>query len=77
MTWILVNYAWTAFMVVLISEIAKRSENRQSRVLSVLVRDFLLPRIGFRASLAACIGITVACFGVFAAILKKLGIGLL
>lgn len=42
-----------------------------------LVFPVLLPRLGFWLTLLACVGITVTCFGVFAAIVKNFGINLL
>ncbi|GAB2841622.1 hypothetical protein GCM10027277_05780 [Pseudoduganella ginsengisoli] len=37
----------------------------------------LLPRIGFWPTLLACVAITAACFGLFAALLRRFGIELL
>jgi len=37
----------------------------------------LLPRIGFWPALAACIVITIVCFGLFAVFLRRFGIALL
>jgi F0F1-type ATP synthase assembly protein I len=42
-----------------------------------LVFPYLLPRLGFWPTLVACIIITVACFGLFAAGLRRFGIELL
>ncbi|TFV89263.1 DUF3147 family protein [Oxalobacteraceae bacterium OM1] len=42
-----------------------------------LVFPLLLPRFGFWPTLAACIALTVACFGLFAMLLKRFGITLL
>ncbi len=116
MTWILIKYALTAFLVVLISELAKRSDKWGGFVAALplvtiltliwlrienqgdekianhayytfwyviptlpmfLIFPVLLPRIGFWATLAACVAVTAVCFGLFAAFIKKFGIGLL
>jgi len=37
----------------------------------------LLPRLGFWGSLLACVGITVACFALFALLVRRFGIELL
>lgn len=42
-----------------------------------LLLPYLLPRIGFWTSLAACIVVTMICFGLFALLVKQWGIELL
>jgi hypothetical protein len=42
-----------------------------------LIFPFLLPRIGFWLTLAACAGITIICFGGVALIIRQFGIELL
>jgi hypothetical protein len=42
-----------------------------------LAFPLLLPRIGFWPTLAACIAITLACFGLFALLVRRFGIALL
>jgi hypothetical protein len=42
-----------------------------------LVFPILLPRIGFWPTLAACVVLTVICFGLFAILVKRFGISLL
>lgn len=42
-----------------------------------LVFPWLLPRISFWPTLAACVLITVICFGIFALLVKRFGIQLL
>jgi hypothetical protein len=42
-----------------------------------LVFPWLLPRIGFWPTLGACVVLTVACFGLFALLVKRFGIELL
>jgi hypothetical protein len=42
-----------------------------------LAFPWLLPRIGFWATLAASAAITLACFGLFALAVRRLGIELL
>jgi F0F1-type ATP synthase assembly protein I len=37
----------------------------------------LLPRIGFWPALAACVVLTVGCFGLFALVMKRFGVNLL
>ena len=41
-----------------------------------LAFPLLLPRVGFWPTLAACVVITVACFGAFAFVLRRFGIEL-
>lgn len=116
MSWIITKYLLTAGVVVIVSEIAKRSDKLGGFVAALplvtilaliwlyveqqpqekianhawytfwyviptlpmfLVFPFLLPRLGFWLTLLACIGITVTCFGAFAALLKHFGIHLL
>lgn len=116
MGWLITKYALTAAVVVLVSEIAKRSdrlggliaalplvtllaliwlhvENQPAEKIAnhawytfwyviptlpmFLVFPLLLPRIGFWPTLAACVLITTACFGLFALALRRFGIQLL
>jgi hypothetical protein len=59
----------------------------QPRLVHLLVRDpdaadvpgfpALLPRLGFWPTLAACVLITLVCFGLFALLLRRFGINLL
>lgn len=116
MTWIITKYFLTAAVVVLVSELAKRSERLGGFVAALplvtllaliwlyverqpvekianhawytfwyviptlpmfLIFPLLLPRIGFWPALAACVVITVACFGLFALMLQRFGIELL
>lgn len=116
MTWIISKYLITAAMVVLISEVAKRSDKLGSLVAALplvtvltlvwlyvenqptekianhawytfwyvlptlpmfLLFPYLLPRIGFWGTLAACVVLTVVCFAAFAALLKRFGVVLM
>ncbi|RPH67465.1 MAG: DUF3147 family protein [Burkholderiales bacterium] len=116
MAWIVTKYLLSAAVVVLVSEIAKRSDRlggfvaalplvtvlaliwlhveRQpdEKIANVAWYTFwyvvptlpmflafpaLLARIGFWPTLAACVGITVACFGVLTLALRRFGIELL
>ena len=116
MSWILTKYLLTAGMVVLISELAKRSdrlggfiaalplmtlltllwlylENQSDEKIAnhayytfwyviptlpmFLLFPYLLPRMGFWITLVASIGITVVCFGLFALIVRQIGVELL
>ena len=116
MTWICTKYFLTAGMVVLISELAKRSdrlggfiaalplmtlltllwlyfENQSDEKIAshayytfwyviptlpmFLLFPYLLPRIGFWLTLAACVGLTVLCFGLFALLVRNIGVELL
>lgn len=116
MAWVITKYALTAAVVVLVSELAKRSDRLGGFVAALplvtvlaliwlyvenqpqekianhawytfwyvlptlpmfLVFPALLPRIGFWLTLLACIALTVACFGLFAAAVKPWGIELL
>lgn len=116
MSWIVTKYLLTAAVVVLVSEMAKRSdrlggfiaalplvtvlalvwlhvENQPQEKLAnhawytfwyviptlpmFLAFPALLPRLGFWLTLAACVVITVACFGLFALALRRFGIELL
>lgn len=113
MSWIVTKYLITAAVVVLVSEIAKRSDKLGSFVSALpmitiltlvwmyfekqpnsklashmqytfwyvvptlpmfLVFPYVLPRIGFWATLVACVALTVICFGLFAVIVKRFGI---
>ena len=116
MNWIITKYLVTAGMVVLISELAKRSDRLGGFVAALplvtvlaliwlyvenqpqekianhawytfwyviptlpmfLAFPALLPRLGFWWTLLVCVGITVACFGAFALVLRRFGIELL
>lgn len=116
MAWIITKYVLTAAVVVLVSELAKRSDKLGGFVAALplvtvlalvwlyveqqpqekianhawytfwyviptlpmfLVFPLLLPRIGFWPTLAACVLLTVLCFGLFAWALRPFGIELL
>jgi hypothetical protein len=119
MTWIMTKYALTAAMVVLLSELAKRSDKLggfvaalplvtlltlvwlylegqpQAKIANHAWYTFwyvvptlpmflafpafpaLLQRLGFWWALAACVVITVVCFGAFALVLRRFGVGLM
>ena len=116
MSWIVTKYLLTAGMVVLISELANRSdrlggfiaalplmtlltllwlylENQSDEKIAnhayytfwyviptlpmFLLFPLMLPRMGFWITLAASIGMTVLCFGLFALIVRQIGIELL
>jgi len=116
MSWILTKYLLTAGMVVLISELAKRSDRLGGFIAALplmtlltllwlylesqsdekianhayytfwyviptlpmfLLFPYLLPRMGFWITLVASIGITVVCFGLFALIVRQIGVELL
>lgn len=116
MAWIISKYFLTAAVVVLVSELAKRSdrlggfvaalpmvtvlaliwlylENQPAEKIAnhawytfwyviptlpmFLVFPVLLPRLGFWWTLLASAAVTVACFGVFALVLRRFGIDLL
>jgi len=116
MAWIVTKYLITAFVVVLVSEFAKRSDKLgallaalplvtvltliwlhiekqpESKVANhawytfwyvvptlpmFLVFPALLARLGFWPALAVSVVLTVACFALFAALLKRFGILLL
>ena len=116
MSWIVTKYFITAAMVVLISEIAKRSDKLGGLIAALplvtvltliwlyvenqppskianhawytfwyvvptlpmfLAFPALLPRLGFWATLLACVLITIACFVAFAFVVRRFGIELL
>jgi F0F1-type ATP synthase assembly protein I len=116
MGWLVAKYLMTAAVVVLVSEIARRSDRLGGLIAALpmitiltliwlyiehqpaekianhawytfwyviptlpmfLVFPALLPRIGFWPTLAACVVITVICFGLFALLLRRFGIELL
>jgi hypothetical protein len=116
MGWLVTKYLLTAAVVVLVSEIARRSDRLGGLIAALpmitiltlvwlyiedqpagkianhawytfwyviptlpmfLVFPALLPRIGFWPTLAACVVITVICFGLFALLLRRFGIELL
>jgi hypothetical protein len=115
MAWIITKYALTAAVVVLVSEIAKRSDRLGGLVAALplitiltliwlyverqspekianhawytfwyvlptlpmfLVFPTLLPRLGFWLTLLACAVLTILCFGLLAAVVRRFGIAL-
>lgn len=116
MKWLITKYLITAAVVVLVSEVAKRSDRFGGFVAALpmitlltlvwlhienqpeakvanhawytfwyvvptlpmfLAFPWLLPRLGFWWTLGSCAFITIACFGVFALIVKRFGVTLL
>jgi uncharacterized membrane protein (GlpM family) len=116
MAWIITKYLITAGLVVLISEVAKRSdrlggfiaalplmtlltlvwlfvENQPEEKIAnhayytfwyviptlpmFLLFPYLLPRIGFWFTMGASVAVTIVCFGLFALLMKHLGVELL
>lgn len=116
MAWLITKYAVTAAIVVLVSEIAKRSDRLGGLIAALplvtvlalvwlhveqqpeqklanhawytfwyviptlpmfLAFPVLLPRWGFWPSLAACVVLTIACFALFALLVRRFGIELL
>lgn len=116
MSWLITKYLLTAGIVVLVSEIAKRSDKLGGLVAALplvtilaliwlyvedqptnkianhawytfwyvvptlpmfLVFPVLLPRIGFWPTLLACVILTLVCFGIWALVLRRVGIELL
>ena len=116
MSWLITKYLLTAGVVVLVSEIAKRSDKLGGLVAALplvtilaliwlyvedqptakianhawytfwyvvptlpmfLVFPVLLPRIGFWPSLLACVILTLVCFGIWALVLRRVGVELL
>jgi F0F1-type ATP synthase assembly protein I len=116
MTWLIAKYLITAAVVVIVSEMAKRSDKLggfiaalplvtflaliwlhvekqpESKVANhawytlwyvlptlpmFAAFPFLLPRLGFWPTMLASVLITVACFGLFAMVMKRFGIELL
>lgn len=116
MAWIVTKYLLTAAVVVLVSELAKRSDKLGGFVAALplvtvlaliwlyvedqpqqkianhawytfwyvvptlpmfLVFPALLPRLGFWPTLAASVVLTLACFGLFALVVRHFGIELL
>jgi hypothetical protein len=116
MGWLVTKYLLTAAVVVLVSEIARRSDRLGGLIAALpmitiltlvwlyiedqpagkianhawytfwyviptlpmfLVFPALLPRIGFWPTLAACVVITMICFGLFALLLRRFGIELI
>jgi F0F1-type ATP synthase assembly protein I len=116
MAWLITKYLITAAVVVLVSELAKRSDKLGALMAALplvtvialiwlhmenqpeakvanhawytfwyviptlpmfLVFPALLPRLGFWPTLGLCIAITVACFAVFALIVRRFGIDLM
>lgn len=115
MTWLLTKYAITAAIVVVVSEVAKRSDKLGALIAALpmvtvlaliwlhverqpeqklanhawytfwyviptlpmfLAFPFLLPRWGFWPTLGACVVLTLACFGLFALLVRRFGIEL-
>ena len=64
MAWLVAKYLLTAAIVV-------------PTLPMFLAFPVLLPRLGFWATLLACIVITVVCFGLFAYLVRRFGIELL
>jgi len=116
MTWLVTKYLLTAAVVVVVSEVAKRSDKLGAFIAALplvtvlaliwlqvesqpeekianhawytfwyviptlpmfLVFPFLLPRLGFWPTLGACVVLTLACFGVFALLVRRFGISLI
>jgi F0F1-type ATP synthase assembly protein I len=116
MAWLITKYALTAAIVVLVSEIAKRSDKLGGLIAALplvtvlaliwlhvehqpepklanhawytfwyviptlpmfLAFPALLPRLGFWPALLACVVLTVACFALFALLVRRFGIELL
>lgn len=116
MTWLITKYAITAALVVLVSEMAKRSDKLGALIAALpmvtvlamiwlyvehqpdekisnhawytfwyvlptlpmfLAFPFLLPRFGFWLSLGISAFVTILCFGLLAALVKRFGIFLL
>ncbi len=116
MAWLVTKYLITAAVVVIVSEVAKRSDRlggliaalplvtvlaliwlyveRQSETKIAnhawytfwyvvptlpmfLAFPALLPRLGFWPTLAACVVITLLCFGLFALLMRRFGVNLL
>ena len=116
MGWIITKYFLTAAVVVLVSEVAKRSDKLGALIAALplvtilaliwlyvesqpeqkianhawytfwyvvptlpmfLAFPYLLPRLGFWLTLLSCIVITIICFGLFAILVRRLGVELL
>ncbi|MEP6899945.1 MAG: DUF3147 family protein [Rhodanobacter sp.] len=116
MAWLITKYLITAAVVVVVSEIARRSDRLggllgalplvtvlaliwlqverqpQTKIANhawytfwyvlptlpmFLIFPALLPRIGFWPTLAACVVITLLCFGLFALLMRQFGVELL
>ena len=116
MSWLLTKYAITAALVVLVSEVAKRSDKLGGLVAALplvtvltlvwlhveqqptarianhawytfwyvvptlpmfLLFPALLQRFGFWLALLGCVLVTLACFAMWATVLKRFGINLL
>jgi hypothetical protein len=116
LTWLISKYLLTAAVVVVVSEVAKRSDKLGAFIAALplvtvlaliwlhvesqpeqkianhawytfwyvvptlpmfLVFPGLLPRLGFWPTLAACVVLTLACFGLFALLVRRFGIELL
>ena len=87
MYWIVTKYFITAGVVVLLSELAKRSEKLAALftampLVVVLTLIFLLfpvflQRMGFWLTMLGCLVVTVICFVLLALLLRRFGILLL
>lgn len=116
MTWLITKYLLTAAVVVVVSEVAKRSDKLGAFIAALplvtvlaliwlhveaqpeqkianhawytfwyvlptlpmfLAFPVLLPRLGFWPTLGACVVLTLACFGLFALLVRRVGIELL
>ena len=116
MGWLITKYLITAAVVIIVSEVAKRSDRLGSFIAALplvtllvmiwlyvdkqpqskianhawytfwyvvptlpmfLAFPFLLPRFGFWLTMLAGVGISVACFGLFALVVRQFGIQLL
>jgi len=80
LSWIITKYLLTAAVVVLVSEIANHAWYTFWYVIPTLPMFLafpaLLPRLGFWTTLAACVLITVTCFGLFGMLVRRWGISL-
>ncbi|WP_184039231.1 DUF3147 family protein [Chitinivorax tropicus] len=116
MLWLITKYGLTAAVIVLVSEVAKRSDRLGALIASLplvtvltliwlyvekqpadkianhawytfwyvvptlpmfLVFPALLPRCGFWLTLLVCVVLTMLCFGLFALVVRRMGIHLL
>lgn len=116
MTWLVTKYLLTAAVVVVVSEVAKRSDKLGAFIAALplvtvlaliwlhvesqseqkianhawytfwyviptlpmfLVFPVLLHRLGFWPTLAACVVLTLVCFGLFALLVRRFGMELL
>ena len=80
MVWLIAKYAITAGMVILISEVAKRSDRLGGLIAALpmfLAFPILYQRYGFWLSLAICCIMTILIFLAWAVILRHFGIDLM